>query len=349
MNNIISNRRSRRTAFWISMHFFAMISIIAYESMLIFHIGLSITLKGCLIFLLQVIVYLANVTWVIPMAFHQGKSSAFGTRLAFLVCIYIFLRGLIIFKLLPVTSFIISVFSAEQQLYASLQVMLVLGTSLLLGFYKENEIMQISRENALRAYVKAVAEKEHIKTIVYQMQLNPHLTFNTLNAIKAQSEVVQPHVAKAAQLLSNILRHSLIDPLEQDMIGVRAVFDELKDLVALHQYLRSNKLFIILKEECDPNLDSFKLPPGLIFTLAENVFHHGHLHEEEYGATLTLAFRDTTLTFSTFNFKKFGIYKGSGLGLKNARILLDHYYPGRYTLQIEDLEHTFTLTLIVSL
>lgn len=349
MDELNSSEPSKRAIFWVSMHFFTLVSIIAYQCFLIFHVGLSISLKGCLIFLLQVLIYLANVLWVVPSAFKQNKSPVFAVRLASLVCTYVIVRGLIIFKATPVSGFILLVFSAEQQFFASLQMLLVLGVSLLLGFYKENERIRTARETALRAYIKAVEEKEHIKTIVYQMQLNPHIIFNTLNIIKVQSEGLQPNVSKAAQLLRNILRRSLIDPFEHEMVNLRNVLQELKNLVEVHQYLKDNKLFIVLSEEYDPSVDHLQMPPGLLFTIADNVFKYGHLHEEEYPGAIALVVRGSILDFKTFNYKKFGAFKGSGLGLRNVRLILEHYYPGRYTLKIDDLENTFSLQLIIAL
>lgn len=334
---------------WYGLHLVALLSILGYQILSIQIVELSVTVKGAIIFLLQAILYFVNVFWVVPTAFDTKKHLTFAIRIVFLIVVYTFFRALIIFNLTPLLNVIKLLLSQEQQVYSSFQLALVLGTSFLLGFYWQNEKNRLEREDAIIRYVDAINERDRIKTIIYQMQLNPHLIYNTLNAIKNQSEDDQPNVAIAAQLLSNILRHTLVDPLKQEKISLHEIIDDLRALVKLYQYLRKGKLYVMLEEEYDSTVDLFFLPPCLLFTLADNVFKYGHLHEEEYPGLITLSVQNSVLEFKTFNYKKFNTFPGSGIGQKNAGIILNHYFQGKYTLDIEDFNNTYSLNLIITL
>jgi two-component system LytT family sensor kinase len=348
MNEFNFPEVDHRKTLWICIHICALVCIIAYQSVFIIYIGYSVTIRGAAIFLLQALVYFLNVFWVIPVIFRPRTKLSFVLRLIFIVFFYEIARALIIggISLAPLGDLL---FSGVQHGYTSLQLLLVLGTSLLTGLYRQNEKNSREREAALKAYIEAVSERQRMETIAYQMQLNPHITFNTLNSIRTQSAEVQPNVAKAAQLLSNLLRRSLNDPVYNQKLPLLSEVDDLKDHIAIYRHLAGGRIHLDFQTKYDEEVDDLKLPPSLLVTIADNVFKYGHLNEKQYLATITLSVLNSRLEFSTYNFKRMGLSPGGGIGLKNVKIILDHYYPEKHRLTIEDLEESFSLKLTIDL
>jgi len=331
----------------LGLHISAVISMVGLQMLFILFFGAAISLKGWIMFLLEVVTYITSVCWVIPTAFEKKHYGAFAFKLLTTVLLHIFLRGLIIFKW--ASPFWGQLFSSEQLLLALAQVLFVLAVSFLIQFFIEIEKNRMKTENALRAYIEAMADKKRIETMAYQMQLNPHFMFNTLNAIKTHSESALPEVARAAQLLSRILRHLLINIADTRKVDLAEDISSIEDLIELYKVLGPGKRYVDMEVDVVDQRKRSMFPPGVLLTLAENVFKYGITNDPDSPACLSICIAGARFKFRTMNYKKSYPFHGMGLGLKNVKSILEYNYPMRHNLEIEEQEETYTLNLTVDL
>ena len=98
----------------------------------------------------------------------------------------------------------------------------------------------------------------------------------------------------------------------------------------------------------DGNVDSKMIAPLIFICFVENAFKYGVSTKESSIITFHLKVSDKKIIFSssnkiikTENFSK----EGTGIGISNVKRRLDLLYPEKYTLNIFDTEHTFSVKL----
>jgi LytS/YehU family sensor histidine kinase len=105
---------------------------------------------------------------------------------------------------------------------------------------------------------------------------------------------------------------------------------------------------------CDGNIrDNLKIAPLLLITFIENAFKYVGFNEgRDNYIDISLTHTKGTLIFKATNSKDAcisRIEKSSGLGVANAKRLLELLYRDKHLLQINEQEESYevTLTLIV--
>jgi sensor histidine kinase YesM len=173
-----------------------------------------------------------------------------------------------------------------------------------------------------------------------QMQLEPHFLFNTLNAITTLVELGRQR--QAAEMLSHlnaILKATLLRTAPEKV----PVFQELEiveNYLAIEQVRFADRLHLELK--VDPNALDGLLPCFLLQPIVENAIRHGIAHCENEGvieasvrrdgSKLHLRVRDTGSARS--DQARPG---GHGIGLKNTRERLAHFYGGDHAMTAQPL------------
>ncbi len=325
-----------------------LVFIIVVQILWIVSVGDKISGIGGLLFVLQSFIYVINIKWGLPELFERKQYLQFSVKLIAIVAIYVFMRSVVILRYSWTTKALDFIFSIDQLMFAFIHLFLVLGTSYFVGFYRQSHTNAIKKEAALRASIESLTEMRRLESIIYQMQLSPHFTFNTLNTIRLESAGQLPHVSRAAELLAIILRGYLHDPKNVPKIGLMEDIEILKTYLELQQYLKKKHHFFKFSSEI-PEEHNLTIPPGMLLTLTDNVVKYGVTNEEEYPALIEVMVTDNRLTFHTWNMKMISIIKGNGLGQKNVTALLEHYYPNRFTLEIKETEDYYDLKLDIDL
>lgn len=172
------------------------------------------------------------------------------------------------------------------------------------------------------------------------MQLEPHFLFNTLNAITTLVELGrQQEAVEMLGHLNAILKSTLKlttpekVPLSQELEGV-------ENYLAIEQVRFADCLRIEIKAEPGA-LDSL-VPCFLLQPIVENAIWHGIAHREREGLVvassqcegkmLRLAVRDSGSGRNSHG------KPGNGIGLKNTRERLTHFYRDGYTMKAEPLD-----------
>jgi sensor histidine kinase YesM len=100
-----------------------------------------------------------------------------------------------------------------------------------------------------------------------------------------------------------------------------------------------------------PMPEHLQIPPLLLLPLIENAFKHGvDAALTESRVNLKLKAGDGRINFSVENtVPTVPVHIPGGIGLANVRKRLQHYYPGRHQLTIENPPGLFRVHLMITL
>lgn len=323
--------------------------VLFYQCLWIWTYGATISLKGCLIFILEIALYLMNLFWVLPELYGKKNYLRFFVKTVAAIAVFILIKMRIIFSAFWTERFWELLLSSEQWMHTYTQCFLIIGTSCFVGFYRQSERNFIEKEVALNANMNYLNEMRRLETTSYQLQLNPHFTFNVLNTIRLQTQHQLPGISRAIHLLASILRQSLLDPINPRKVNLSSEIQMLEDFIELQQFLRNDILYLNYRKEFPPVFQQLEVPPGIFITIADNLFKYGVTNEAEYTAQFTIDVTGNRLKLRTWNYKSLYILSGLGLGLKNILSILEYYYQEKFKLTVEDREDTYELNLEIEL
>jgi hypothetical protein len=178
----------------------------------------------------------------------------------------------------------------------------------------------------------------HLRAL--QMQLEPHFLFNTLNAITTLVELGRQK--EAAEMLShlNAILKSTLQRTTPEKVPLSQELENMENYLAIEQVRFADRLRIEIKVE-PSTLDSL-VPCFLLQPIVENAIRHGIANCENEGrieasarregASLHLRVRDSGPGLSGAS------QNGHGIGLKNTRERLDHFYRNEYAMQARTLD-----------
>ena len=202
-----------------------------------------------------------------------------------------------------------------------------------------------------------VLEKQNLEQQLEYLkyQINPHFLMNTLNNIHALVDI-DPEKAKQTILeLSRMMRFVLY---EGNKTGVPLD----REIAFLQNYITLMKLRytdrVSIQVRVPDALPSQEVPPLMFITFVENAFKHGVSYRQDSFISVELrvkseesaAAQGSQLVFTCQNSRiPKEEDKHGGVGLKNVRQRLDLIYGDRYTLDIQDRQDTYTVTLTIPL
>ncbi|WP_276482830.1 sensor histidine kinase [Paraflavitalea pollutisoli] len=188
---------------------------------------------------------------------------------------------------------------------------------------------------------KAEAELNFLKS-----QINPHFLFNSLNAIYFLIDKQNTTARQTLLQFSDLLRYQLYD-CNADTIDISQEVAYLQDYIRLQQ-LRKDEQYEV-QVTVDPAVQGFSITPLLLIPFVENAFKHlSHYPDRRNFVHLHLSKVRDRFHFSIVNSKEphqRSTEPRGGIGLNNVRRRLELLYPGKYDLQIEHNDATFTVAL----
>ncbi len=192
--------------------------------------------------------------------------------------------------------------------------------------------------------IEAETERANAELAFLKSQVNPHFLFNTLNNIYSLAVSKSDNTAPSIMKLSNIMRY-ITDEAGQDFVPLQLEVDCMKDYIDLQRLRLGQKMTV--DYTVTGYTDDKKIAPLLLMTFIENVFKYGISSHETSGITIKLAADNHAITFYCRN-RLFGTKRDTertGIGIANARKRLQHLYPNRHFLAIEEAEGYFTVQL----
>lgn len=194
-------------------------------------------------------------------------------------------------------------------------------------------------------------EKRNLKTelSLLRSQLHPHFLFNTMNNLYAlsmeESGKTSEGIARISDLLSSVLYecNEAEIPIEKEVALIR-------NYIHLEEMRYDDRLqleFDIIGE-----LKGKKIAPMLFFTFVENCFKHGSSCDQQRPyIKIILVLENDQICFSSENSKPAADRplnkERKGIGLANVKKRLEILYPNRYTLDIQNEDCVFKLSLTI--
>jgi hypothetical protein len=173
-----------------------------------------------------------------------------------------------------------------------------------------------------------------------QMQLEPHFLFNTLNAITTLVELGRQKAAVEMLAHLNAILKSTLKRTAPEKVPLSQELEIVENYLAIEQIRFADRLRIEIKVE-PTALDSL-VPCFLLQPIVENAIRHGIAHCEDNGVVeasarrvgnlLRLEVRDSGSRFNGHS------KPGSGIGLKNTRDRLSHFYQEAYDMVAQPLD-----------
>ena len=177
----------------------------------------------------------------------------------------------------------------------------------------------------------------HLRAL--QMQLEPHFLFNTLNAITTLVELGrQEQAAEMLRHLNAILKSTLQRPAPEK-IPLSQELEMVENYLAIEQVRFADRLRLDIR--VSPDALEGLVPCFLLQPIVENAIRHGVAHCEDEGLVEASAVRDGG--FLQLHVRDSGSRSnaaapnGHGIGLKNTRQRLAHFYSENFRMNAQPL------------
>ncbi|WP_316737787.1 sensor histidine kinase [Pedobacter aquatilis] len=202
-------------------------------------------------------------------------------------------------------------------------------------------------QNAESKVVKAEAEKATAELSFLKAQINPHFLFNTLNNIYTQSVINSEHTSESIMKLSNIMRY-VTDDVTQDFVLLSDEIDCVRDYIELQRLRLGADAEINFNVQGKP--ESKKIAPLIFMTFIENAFKYGVTKKEKTIININLKIDKEQVDFSCQNkiYPHKSNLERTGIGIANTRQRLEHLYPNRFKLHINNGGELFSVNLSVN-
>jgi len=182
-------------------------------------------------------------------------------------------------------------------------------------------------------------------------QIQPHFLFNTLNNLYAltlaKSDLAPQVVLKLSEILDFILYQS-----NESEISVEKEIELIEGFIEL-ETLRYGD---ILNVNFDYKKDDFsaKISPLILLPFVENAFKHGTAGNiEDPTIDIQLQVKNGKLNFKVYNNKPKEVVNKKetmgGIGIKNLKRQLELNYPNKYTLDVQNSEQEYRISLTLDL
>jgi LytS/YehU family sensor histidine kinase len=177
----------------------------------------------------------------------------------------------------------------------------------------------------------------HLRAL--QMQLEPHFLFNTLNAITTLVEFGrQKQAAEMLRHLNAILK-STLQRSSPEKVPLSQELEIVESYLAIEQVRFADRLRLDIR--VDPAALDGLVPCFLLQPIVENAIRHGIAHCENDGVLEASAVRDGSSLRLLIGDSGPGLEKtqanGSGIGLRNTRERLAHFYRNNFLMKAEPL------------
>jgi Histidine kinase/GHKL domain len=197
------------------------------------------------------------------------------------------------------------------------------------------------RDSALLAELKQSKVEQELLQL--KNQINPHFLFNTLNNLNTLI-TVDPNKASAIVLgLSDVLRYQLYEA-DENKVLLKKDIEILRQFLELEKIRRDNFQFSITTEG---EIAAVFIPPFVFINFVENAIKHSVDNTGFSYISLYFNVANNHLYFTCKNSKPSTIKAkvNGGLGLQNIKRRLELMYEGNFTLDINDDEKEFLITL----
>jgi signal transduction histidine kinase len=197
--------------------------------------------------------------------------------------------------------------------------------------------IRAQRETMLSLELQRQLSAAHLQAL--QMQMEPHFLFNTLNAITTLVELGRQKAA--AEMLShlNAILKSTLTRTTPEKIPLAQELEFVGSYLAIEQVRFADRLRIEIN--VDPGAVDGLVPSFLLQPIVENAIRHGIAHCEDHGLVEAWATREGDSLHvrvrDTGPGPSHTPQRGHGIGLRNTRERLAHFYQDSYQMMAQPL------------
>ena len=189
---------------------------------------------------------------------------------------------------------------------------------------------------------KAIQQKTNAELSYLKAQLNPHFLFNTLNGIYSLALQKSDDTAPALVKLSSLMRY-VITEAQQEFVTLTRELEYIVNYIEL-QKIRIGNTATIQFEVANDNSGKL-IAPLMLIPFIENAFKYGVNPEESSEIKIAIEIRDAILNLYVKNKKIKSAAESTQTGIENTTKRLQHSYPRRHQLIINNSAHEYEVTL----
>lgn len=215
----------------------------------------------------------------------------------------------------------------------------VLLYGFLFGIIGTIQFQMRAQQDALKSLeLQKQLSAAHLRAL--QMQLEPHFLFNTLNAITTQVELGRKNEALATLSHLNAILRNTLQRTTPEKVPLSHELEMIDNYLAIEQIRFADRLRIEIKVE--PGALDGLVPCFLLQPIVENAIRHGIANCESEGLVEASARRDGPKLLLRVRDTGAGLnapqQNGHGIGLKNTRERLEHFYRDDYSMKAQPVE-----------
>ncbi|AEV97028.1 hypothetical protein A4D02_18335 [Niastella koreensis] len=196
-------------------------------------------------------------------------------------------------------------------------------------------------------YIEKIEKEKAANELNYlRAQFNPHFLFNSINSIYGHIDKSNKLAREMLLSFSEMLRYQLYE-CNVEQIELTRELNYIKNYIELQKSRIDERIKVLF---CDGQIGgNLKIAPLLLITFIENAFKYVGFNEgRDNYINISLTHNNGMLIFKASNSKDGCINRvenSSGLGVANAKRLLELIYPDKHLLQIDEQEDSYEVTL----
>ncbi len=193
-------------------------------------------------------------------------------------------------------------------------------------------------------------EKQNLQSelTLLKNQINPHFLFNTLNNIDSLIKRNPDHASASIIELSDMMRYMIYET-NASKVPLKKELDYIDNYLHLQQLQYANP--DLVEYSMSGNPDNIEVAPMLFISFIENAFKHCTNKDAKYAIRIHFRLDAGKIYFEAINqadkSKALSKDSSSGIGLETVKRRLEILYPEHYSLQIEEKNDLFCVSLMI--
>ena len=221
-------------------------------------------------------------------------------------------------------------------------VLIVVTLSLILHNYKSI----VKNEDLKNKILQTQLQLKEQELKLLKMQIHPHFLFNSLNTIYGFALKKGDEAPEMILKLSNLLDYILYQ-IEKPTVFLENEINHLEDYITLEKLRFHDTLQVnLIKQSAVENIN---IAPMMLIPFVENSFKHGAIVNGVLVINILIKKIDDTLLFEVENSIIEKSKSEEGIGLENIQKRLKMLYPNAHTLEINENDQRFKVSLTLQL
>jgi LytS/YehU family sensor histidine kinase len=183
-------------------------------------------------------------------------------------------------------------------------------------------------------------------------QISPHFLFNVLTNLVSLARKKSDQLEQSLIMLADLMRYMLYETLEKKVALGKEV-EYLNSYIALQKLRFGGSVAIDCTIKLNKDDEHHTIEPMLLIPFVENAFKHGTGYIEHPHISVKLLVDHELLVFEVLNSfdaaHDVNKDESSGIGLSNVKARLNMLYKDNYSLNINDSNNLFHISLTLKL